>query len=304
MTTPPSSAPAVTTHSSAAGPATAAPITVLPPSTTQPSTNEPSTSTADATETPTTTAETSPTATAPAEPTVVSTTVSAHVTPPSLPPAPKGTVVVLDPGHNGGNASHPAIINKLVPAGFGQMKACNTTGTATNAGYSEHAFNWNVATRLRALLQAKGVTVVMTRDSDTGVGPCVDRRAAIGNDAKAAAVVSIHGDGEAANVAGFFVMTSSHHPGGAAVTARTDALAVDLRNGMTANGFRVSNAIGADGLWARGDLGGLNLSTVPTAMIECGNMRNAAEAAAMSSAAGQQKYAEAIAAGVLGYLAG
>jgi N-acetylmuramoyl-L-alanine amidase len=38
-------------------------------------------------------------------------------------------------------------------------------------------------------------------------------------------------------------------------------------------------------------------------MIECGNMRNAGEAKAMSSATGQQRYADAIAAGVLAFLA-
>src|SRR4051794_9993419 len=43
-------------------------------------------------------------------------------------PAPKARpVVVLDPGHNGGNAGHPAAINTLVRAG-GFEKPCNTTG--------------------------------------------------------------------------------------------------------------------------------------------------------------------------------
>ncbi len=217
--------------------------------------------------------------------------------------ASSGTVVVIDPGHNGGNASHPEVINKQVPAGFGQYKACNTTGTTTNAGYSEHRFNWQVALKLRDVLQGNGITVVMTRDSDNGVGPCVNERAAVGNDANAAAVVSIHGDGEAAGVAGFFVMTASRPPAGAGIATATDALAADVRDGMVAGGFPVSNTLGRNGLWARGDLGGLNLSLRPTVMIECGNMRNAVEAAAMSSAAGQERYAEAIAAGVMAFLA-
>ena len=230
---------------------------------------------------------------------MVETTITA-TTPPTATPA--GTVVVIDPGHNGGNASHPGIINKQVPAGFGQYKACNTTGTATNAGYPEHAFNWQVAVKLRDILQHNGITVRMTRDSDTGVGPCVNDRAAVGNDSNAAAVISIHGDGEAANVTGFFVMTASRAPAGAEIAAATGDLAVAIRDGMVAGGFPVSSALGKNGLWARGDLGGLNLSLRPTVMIECGNMRNAGEAKAMASAAGQQQYANAIAAGVLAYL--
>ncbi|MEO7124845.1 MAG: N-acetylmuramoyl-L-alanine amidase [Nakamurella sp.] len=237
------------------------------------------------------------------DPTIVETTITQTVPiVPIVPTVPTGTVVVIDPGHNGGNAAHSEIINKKVPAGFGQYKACNTTGTSTNAGYAEHTFNWKVAVALKRVLQNKGLTVVMTRESDSGVGPCVNERAAIGNNANAAAVISIHGDGEAANDKGFFVMTASRPPAGADIDAATTALANKIRDGMISGGFAVSNALGKNGLWARSDLGGLNLSLRPTVMIECGNMRNATEAAEMSSAAGQQRYAEGIAAGVMGFL--
>lgn len=217
-------------------------------------------------------------------------------------PVPSGTVVVIDPGHNGANGEHPEIINKLVPAGFGLTKPCNTAGTATNAGYPEHEFTWKVALALRELLQASGITVVMTRDSDTGVGPCVNERAAIGNEARAAAVISIHGDGEASGVHGFVVMTASRAPAGAEMASKTGSLAVAVRRGLISGGFPVSTLLGTDGLWRRGDLAGLNLSLRPTVMIECGNMRNAAEAGVMTSAAGQRQYARGIAAGVLAFL--
>ena len=39
-------------------------------------------------------------------------------------------VVVLDPGHNGGNAAAPAAINRQVPDGRGGTKACNTTAVS------------------------------------------------------------------------------------------------------------------------------------------------------------------------------
>ena len=47
-----------------------------------------------------------------------------------------------------------------MPAGYGERKACDTTGTETNAGYGEHAFTWDVAVRVRAILRAHGVPVV------------------------------------------------------------------------------------------------------------------------------------------------
>jgi N-acetylmuramoyl-L-alanine amidase len=230
---------------------------------------------------------------------------SAVAPPPSSssvpPPVGAGKVVVLDPGHNGGNASHPTEINALVPAGRGQRKACNTTGTATDAGYPEHAFNWDVALRVRTELRAAGYTVVLTRPDDAGVGPCVDQRAATGNQADAAAVVSIHADGAPAGDHGFHVEYSDP-PVNAAQGTPSTTLAADLRDSIHAAGFDLSDYLGHDGLFGRADLGGLNLSTRPTVLIECGNMRNAADAATDTSAAGRQRYADAITAGIEHYL--
>jgi N-acetylmuramoyl-L-alanine amidase len=211
-------------------------------------------------------------------------------------------VVVLDPGHNGGNASNPAEINKQVPAGRGQSKACNTTGTTTNAGYTEHAFTWDVASRVREALSAKGIKVVMTRENDSGVGPCVNERAAIGNSAKAAAVVSIHADGSTSPGARGFHIAYSAPPLNAAQGEPSTKLARTLRDGLRSAGFTTSTYIGKEGLSPRNDLGGLNLSERPAALVECGNMRNADEAAVLSSPGGRQRYADAITNSILAYL--
>lgn len=219
-------------------------------------------------------------------------------------PAPSGggRVVVIDPGHNGANGANPDVINALVDAGFGETKPCNTTGTSTNDGYTEHQFNWGVATKLQAILQARGYDVRMTRTSDDGVGPCVNKRAAFGNDANADVVVSIHGDGDDASARGFYVMTAERAPAGAAMAAQSESLASTMRDALVNDGLSRSNHLGSGGLWKRSDLAGLNLSTRPTVMIEMGNMRNSADAALMSSSAGQQQYAQGIADGVSAYL--
>jgi N-acetylmuramoyl-L-alanine amidase len=212
-------------------------------------------------------------------------------------------VVVLDPGHNGGNGAHPAEINRAVPAGRGRTKPCNTTGTATNAGFTEHAFTWDVSVRVRDILAAQGVRVVLTRPNDTGVGPCVDERAAIGNRENATAVVSIHADGStSAGARGFHVAYSSP-PVNAAQGEPSLRLARVLRDGLRSAGFPTSNYIGSDGLSPRDDLAGLNLSERPAVLVECGNMRDAGEAATLSSADGRQRYATAIANAILAYLA-
>src|SRR4051812_35393410 len=116
-----------------------------------------------------------------------------------------GLTIVLDPGHNGGNSAQPQRLNALVPAG-GFRKPCNTTGAQTNGGYPEHAFTWDVVNRAASLLRAAGATVVLTRHSDTGFGPCVNQRAAVGNTAHADAVVAVHADGAASGAYGFHVI--------------------------------------------------------------------------------------------------
>ncbi len=59
---------------------------------------------------------------------------------------------------------------------------------------------------------------------------------------------------------------------------------------------------GGDGLDVRGDLATLNLSDVPTAMVELGNMRNAARGAPDGSPAGGRRTPTALVAGVRRYL--
>jgi len=221
-------------------------------------------------------------------------------------PPGSGPLVALNPGHNGANGSHPAEINRLVPADhYGNVKACDTTGTSTNAGYSEHEFNWDVTLRVRALLQAHGVRVILTRPDDAGVGPCVDQRAAIGNEPGVAAVISIHADGAGAGGHGFHVCEDSRPPAGAAVAARSHRLTVAVHDALLGgSGLSTSTYLGSNGYFPRSDLAGLNLATVPSTFLELGNMRNAGDASLQTSPAGRQRVAAAVAAGILAYLAG
>jgi N-acetylmuramoyl-L-alanine amidase len=210
-------------------------------------------------------------------------------------------VVVLDPGHNGGNGADPAAIRRLVPDGRGGEKACNTTGTATDAGYPEHAFAFDVAMRVAQRLEAAGVRVVPTRPDDDGVGPCVDERGRAGEAAGAAAVVSIHADGADAAASGFHVAYSDP-PLNPAQAGPARDLATALRDALRDGGFRDSDYIGSAGLSPRADLAGLNHATRPTALVECANMRNPEEAALVSSPDGRERYATAIADGLLAFL--
>ena len=214
-----------------------------------------------------------------------------------------GKVIAIDAGHNGGNAAHSADINQLVDAGNGVTKACDTSGTASNDGYPEYEFTLSVAKDLQAILQAQGATVVMVRTDSAGWGPCITQRAKIGNDAHADIAISIHGDGnDSAGTRGFHVLVPQTTNVNAAIAPASNRFGTLLRNSFVTTGMPVSNYLGTNGIMPRGDLGGLNLSTVPKVFIECGNMRNATDASMMHSDAFQQSAAAAIDTAVVQFL--
>lgn len=208
-----------------------------------------------------------------------------------------GFTVALDPGHNGGNGSHSREINRPVPNGRGGTKACNTTGTATNDGFAEHEFNWEVTTRLRTKLEDMGTTVIMSRDSDNGVGPCVDERGTFADDADL--LVSVHANGSTdTSIKGFGVIVAPTE-----AQSESTALAKHLVTGLSDAGFPINTrGYGTDGINVRTDLAGLNNASVPAVIVECGEMRNAAEATVMESAHGQDSYADALTRGIVAYL--
>ncbi|WP_233526241.1 N-acetylmuramoyl-L-alanine amidase [Actinomadura spongiicola] len=214
----------------------------------------------------------------------------------------KGKVIVIDPGHNGGNADHPEVINKRVFVGNG-YKPCNTVGTSTRDGYSEHAFAWDVGRRLAGVLRRQGAKVTLTRENDTGVGPCITQRAAIGNRARAAAVVSIHADGAPTSGHGFHVIEPAPVGRNASIVEPSHRLGIEIRDGYrSGTGMPYSTYRGENALDRRDDLGGLNMSTVPAVFVECGNMQNPGDAAKLSSASFRQRAAEGLATGLGSYL--
>ena len=216
-----------------------------------------------------------------------------------------GTVIMIDPGHQLGNATHPRQVNRLVNAG-GFRKPCNSTGTATNAGYPEATFNWRVARALKRQLRARGATVRMTRSTNSydDWGPCIDVRGRAGNRVDADAMISIHGDGASAGTRGFFVIRPSDRAGWTSDIYRSSArYAHKVKTGLVRAGVRVSNSYGGDGFDVRGDLGTLNWSDVPAVMVELGNMRNRADARHMTSAHYRKhRYARGLRLGIGGFL--
>jgi len=214
-----------------------------------------------------------------------------------------GVIIALDPGHDGGLAAHPELMSKMVWIG-NRWKACYAVGTSTRTGYPEHRFNFDVAMRVKARLQALGATVYVDRPNDTGIGPCLDVRGRFGASVHAQLTLSIHADGAASSYHGFFVMKPGYVRGYTDdIMARSSTLALAVRRGLLGVGLPIANYYARNGIISRTDMGGFNLSDVPVVMVELGNMKNSGDALRMTSVAGRNRYAAGLVAGLRFYLA-
>ena len=210
-----------------------------------------------------------------------------------------GKIIGIDPGHNGHNKDDPGYINSPVWNGRAE-EACDTTGTETDSGYTEARFNFNVATYLRADLRKEGARVVMTRSSNHGVGPCVNRRARILNRAHASVSIDIHADGGPASGRGFTVLEPVADGPNNKVIRSSDRFGADVHGALLKHtSMPISNYYGDNGYIKRDDLAGTNLTTEPKILIECGNMRNSTDARLLRAAWFQKRLARAFASAIV-----
>ena len=214
-----------------------------------------------------------------------------------------GKVVGIDPGHNGGNFDDPGFINRLIWNGR-EQETCDTCGTQTASGYTEAQFNFNVARQLHDDLISRGARVVVTRRSNDGVGPCVNARAQIINAAHADVAIDIHADGGPTWGRGFTVLEPVADGPNDQVISASVQFGANVRAALLEHTVMPqSDYYGSDGVVFRNDLAGLNLTTVPKVLIECGNMPNPTDAALLSSTGFQADVARAFAEAITVFLA-
>ena len=220
---------------------------------------------------------------------------------PAAPLPMSGIVIALDPGHQLGN-SNPAHFDELNKTHFNghETKICNTSGTATNGGFPEATFTWNVAQQVKAQLEALGADVRMTRHSNSWNkwGPCVYERGRFGAKVGADLLLSIHADGADSSGYGFYVMVPSVIKDWTDdISAKSIRMGKRFISGMAGAGAPRSTYVSGQ-MMITPTISTLNFSDVPAILLESGNMRNSTEARRMSSASGQRQYADWIVAGL------
>jgi N-acetylmuramoyl-L-alanine amidase len=213
-----------------------------------------------------------------------------------------GKIIGIDPGHNGLNYTDPAFLDHQVWNGR-EWEGCDTTGTQTAGGYTEARFNWNVAMYLRADLIKEGARVVMTRTNNHGIGPCVDTRARILDRARAEVSIDIHADYGPPSGRGFTILEPVADGPNDKVINPAIRFGRDVHAAMLRyTKVPVSDYYGYDGYVSRNDLAGLNLTTMPKVLIECGNMNNASDATLLVRPSVQQMIAAALTAAIIRFL--
>jgi N-acetylmuramoyl-L-alanine amidase len=205
------------------------------------------------------------------------------------------TVVVIDPGHQSRGDATP----EPVGPGAAETKprvTGGTTGVVTRV--PEYEVVLQVATNLKARLEARGITVVMTRTTND-VNISNSERAQMANEAGADLFVRIHADGNVDSAqAGISTLYPAENQWTAPIAAES------LRAAQVVHGAVIASTGAASrGVVPRTDLSGFNWSTVPSVLVECGFLTNAVEDRLISSPHYQDKLAEGMATGILTFLA-
>lgn len=217
---------------------------------------------------------------------------------PSLPLS--GLVIGIDPGHQGrGNSdreeaapwseeANPTVNIKTTKA------KCTSGTTGRISGTDEYIITLAISAKIKSTLEALGATVVMTRESHE-VDLSNQQRAEIGNKANADVVLRIHCNGaenEAANGIEIYVRDKGDNTAAYQERAAYDyALASELMQYLIAETGANNRTVKRSD-----DYTGINWSTVPCMIIECGFLSNEAEEQNLINDAYQQKFADAVAA--------
>ncbi len=202
-----------------------------------------------------------------------------------------GLTVVLDPGHSA------VVAPGTEPLGPGssEYKAADASGTSGVAsGVREYELTLNISVQLKAELEERGYTVLMTRESNDVPVSCIER-ANVANNAGAAAYVRIHANGsENQGAAG--AMTICTTPGSPYASELYSA----SRNlsDCILNKYCEMTGCRSEGVWETDTMSGNNWSRVPVTIVEMGYMTNPQEDLLMQTPEYQSKIVQGIANGI------
>lgn len=199
--------------------------------------------------------------------------------------------VVIDPGHGPGGNSE-----KEAQSPYSSIMKIKDGGGAEgiNSKTPEYIITMNVALKLKNLLEANGINVVMTKN-DINLAPGNIERADVGNNNSADLSIRIHcdsADASSAKGASMLVPAPVGYAENIAGISRTYGEII------------LNNLVSTVGMYNRGviersDLTGFNWSKVPVVLIEMGFLSNPEEDNLLNSDSYQEKLAQGLCNGIL-----
>lgn len=161
--------------------------------------------------------------------------------------------------------------------------------------YLEQEFCWDMAVRVRALLEAQGISVVVTRQQSAH--PSLTARAKVSNDAKADLFISIHSDAAAGSgwstASGLHIFTSSGPD-----TAKRNVAARAILARMQQAGVKLFQVAPRHNI----NMTVLAATNAPACLIEYGFHTHREEVALLKTDSYREKLAEATAKGICDFL--
>lgn len=205
-------------------------------------------------------------------------------------------VVVIDPGHD----ARANLATEPIGPGSSTRKIKDGGGThGVVTGIREPDLTLDVSLRLRRLLRAAGVRVVMTRTRTSGASMGNIARARIANDAGAALFLRVHADGaSSASARGTHTLTPALRRGW------TDDVYASSRRAATLVQTELVRTLGFPnrGIQERSDFTGFNWADVPVILVEMGFMTNPTEDRALALPTVRQRAALGLCRGTLRFL--
>lgn len=203
----------------------------------------------------------------------------------------EGRVICIDPGHQLNADSTPEPIGP----GSTTEKPCVSSGTSGAVAGPEHGVNLDVGLKLRDVLEAQGITVVMTR-TIANVELCNSERAAIANESHADLAIRLHCNSGTSHSC--FTLYPAN------IAGWTDDIYEESLKAaqIVQNAFSAYTGIPNGGLSMRSDISGFNWSDVPVILPEMLHMQNTADDILAASPDFRQVMAEGMADGIVQYL--
>ena len=206
----------------------------------------------------------------------------------------KKYIICIDPGHQ--EKGDP----NLEPIGPGASSkkarvSSGTTGIATKK--PEYKLNLEAAIVLKHILENKGYSIIMTRESHE-VNISNSERAILANEKNADLAIRIHADSltNSSKTGASILIPQKDGKYTSGIYEESNKCAMNIKSKMEDANIQLN------GIFERSDLTGFNWSKVPAVLIEMGFMSNYNEDLMMSNPEYQRKMMQSVADGIEIYL--